>query len=394
MMKKISIMSHFKNISLPHYGGIFDSSAEDKLSWREIPDFERARIGNFNRRHTLGIPRIEISDQHRDRLKWGVLKLALLFILCCMLPVPLFADYVDDKLPDDTSVQIKNGARQIIELGIKNRHAVKLTKRMISEKFSQDQILAAYDVLITVKEQNLSEEPIMDKLNEGIAKEVRPDSIILAMEKVRLRYETARDCARILSADEDHVQTMTEEIAECMTAGIDANDIRKVAETLKGKAEAMSKRKAETLNKRSIRIMKTMGRSGVESQYALGIVESAFENGYTTNAMGDLENSFKLNARWTASVSDLAKAYIAAIEDGATFDDVDFYDPWTTSLGARISGGFGHRMPGRGIPPGGPAGGVIPRGRPIGGSPSALPIAPASPRGNPNGLTPEAPPGN
>ncbi len=317
-----------------------------------------------------------------------------MFILCCMLPVPLFADYVDDKLPDDTSAQIKNGARQVIELGIKNRHAVKLTKRMISEKFSQDQILAAYDVLITAKEQNLPEEPIMEKLNEGIAKEVPPDSIILAMEKVRVRYETARDCAKVLSTDEDHVQAMTEEIAECMAAGINANDIRKVALTLKGKAETMSKRKAEALNKRSIRIMKTMGRSGVESQYALGVVESAFENGYTTNAMGDLENSFKLNARWTSSVSNLAMAYIAAIEDGATFDDVDFYDPWTTSLGSRISGGFGHGMPGRGgFPPGGPAGGVIPLGRPIGGSPSAPPIAPASPGGSPNGLAPKAPPG-
>ena len=36
------------------------------------------RIGNFNRRHTMGVPRIEISDQRRDQPNWGVLKLALM----------------------------------------------------------------------------------------------------------------------------------------------------------------------------------------------------------------------------------------------------------------------------------------------------------------------------
>ena len=318
----------------------------------------------------------------------------IIFILCCLSPVPLFADYVDDKLPDNTSAQIKEGARQIIELGTKERQAVKITDRMISENFPQDQILAAYDVLITAKEQNLPEEPIIDKLNEGMAKEVQPASIILAMDKVRARYETARDCANILSTDKDHVEAMMEEIAECMAAGIDANDIRKVAEVLREKAETMSKRTAESLNKRSIRIMKTMGRSGVESPYALAVVESAFISGYSSSDLEGLENSFKLNARWTSSVSELASAYVAAIEDGATFDDVDFYDPWTTSLGSRISGGFGQRMPGKSIAPGGPAGG-IPLGRPKNGPSQVLPKATSPPQGgSPNEPMPEASPGN
>jgi hypothetical protein len=298
-----------------------------------------------------------------------------------MFPAPLFADYVDDKLPDDTSAQIKDGARMIIGLGIKKRHAVKITKRMLSNNFKQEQILAAYNVLKAAKEQNLSEDPVIDKLNEGIAKDVQPDSIILAMEKVRVRYETARGSAKILSADENHIQAMTEEIAECMAAGIDASHISKVAAMLKEKAETTSKRGAEALNKRSIRAMKTMGRSGVESLYVLGVVESAFENGFDANGMQGLENSFILNAQWTSSVSDLAKAYEVAIEEGATFEDVELYDPWTTSFGSRIPGGFGFGAPGSGIPPGGPPGGPV-------GSPPAPPNGSPPPGGNPSGPPP------
>jgi len=42
-------MSQFQNVFPPNYGGIFDSSVKDKLSGSETPDFERGRIGNFNR---------------------------------------------------------------------------------------------------------------------------------------------------------------------------------------------------------------------------------------------------------------------------------------------------------------------------------------------------------
>ena len=139
---------------------------------------------------------------------FGTMKrlLFIIFIMCCFAPSALFADYVDDKLPDGTSAQIKEGARQIIDLGVKRRHVVKITKRMIKSNFDEKQIVAAYDVLIAARKKGLSEDPLMDKLNEGIAKEVQPDKIIQAMEKVRGRYETASRYAKILSNDEKHIK--------------------------------------------------------------------------------------------------------------------------------------------------------------------------------------------
>jgi len=83
-IKIINLMSQFQSVSPPHYGGIFDSSVMGKLSDSEIPDFERKRIGNFNRRmmpyRSLRLPlRIEISDQAEISadFEWSVLKLAL-----------------------------------------------------------------------------------------------------------------------------------------------------------------------------------------------------------------------------------------------------------------------------------------------------------------------------
>jgi len=328
-------------------------------------------------------------------MMFGIMKklFFIIFIICCLIPSPLFADYVDDKLPTDTSVQIKNGARQIIRLGVKRRHVVKVTKRMIKNNFEEEQILAAFDVLIATRKKGLPEDPLMDKLNEGIAKEVQPGQIIQAMEKVRVRYETASRYAKMLSGDEDHIEDMITEIAECMAAGIDAGDIGKVVEELKKKTESMKKKKTESLNKRTIRTMRTMARSGVQSQYALGVVDSAFKNGFDADEMLGLENSFKLNARWTSSASDLARAYSVAIENGATFSDVDFYDPWTTNFGSNIPGGSGPGMSGRGIPPGGGfMGGGPPNGfdgdDARGSAPSSAPSGSRPSGGAPGGPSP------
>jgi hypothetical protein len=308
--------------------------------------------------------------------------LALSFI-CCALPAPLFADYVDSKLPAGTSEQIKEGAREIIQLGIKKRHIVKVTKRMIENNFDDNQVLAAYNVLIEARKKELPGDLLMDKLNEGIAKEVQPDSIIQVMEKVRVRYETASRYAKMLSDDADHIEAMTTEIAECMAAGIDADAIGMISEILNKKSKSLRKSTAESLNKRTIRAMKTMARSGVQSQDALSVVNSAFRNGFDADDMLGLENSFKLNARWASSTSDLAKAYSVAIESGATFTDTDFYDPWTTSFGSRIPGDAG--MPSGGIPPGG--GPITHPGGP-GGGPGGPGGSPPAGGGGPGGPQP------
>lgn len=312
-------------------------------------------------------------------MTFGIMKrlFLIIFTMCCLIPSPLLADYVDDKLPADISVAVKDGARQIIQFGVKRRHVVKVTKRMVENNFDEKQMLGAFDVLMAAVEAGLPEDPLMDKLNEGIAKEVQPDSIIQAMEKVRGRYETANRYAKMLSDDEDHIEAMTTEIAECMAAGVDAGDIRKIADILKKKSESMKASKAESLNRRTIQAMKTMARSGVQSRDALGVVNSAFKSGFDAKDMQGLENSFKLNARWSSSVSDLAKAYAVAIDNGATFNDADFYDPWTTSFGSTMPGGAGPGMPGGGIPPGGggPIGGSPPGGPSIGGAPGGPPPA-------------------
>jgi hypothetical protein len=306
----------------------------------------------------------------------------IILLMCWALPAPLSADYVDDKLPDGTSLQIKDGARQIIQLGVKRRHVVKVTKRMIENDFDDNQIVAAHNVLINGLKKGLAEDPLIDKLNEGIAKDVQPESIVQAMEKVRVRYETANRYAKKLSDDEDHIEAMTEEIAECMAAGIDAGDIGKVTQLLQKNSEDMRASRARALNKRTVRAMKTMARSGVQSQDALSVVNSAFESGFNAEDMEGLENSFALNARWSSSVTDLARAYSVAIENGATFNDPDFYDPWTTSFGSTMPGGAG--MPSGGIPPGG---GPITHG---GGGPGGPGGSPPAGGGGPGG----PPPGN
>jgi outer membrane protein assembly factor BamB len=67
------------------------------------------RIGNFNHRHTKHISRIEISDQRRDRPKWGVLKLALLSIVFFAAGPSYASDWPQYLGPDRNAVSGEKG---------------------------------------------------------------------------------------------------------------------------------------------------------------------------------------------------------------------------------------------------------------------------------------------
>jgi hypothetical protein len=289
----------------------------------------------------------------------------LLWAACffCLIPFLAFADEVDKGLPTDTSSKIKESARQVIQLGVEPDTVIKMTKSMISDGFTDQQIISGHELLIKTKKQNIDEEAIINKLHEGIAKNVAAESILQAMEKVRARYELANTYTQSMNTDKEQTKAMARQMAECMAAGMDKSNMNKIIEMLQQKTKNASRDEASRLNEKTLETATTMARSGANSKAIVDVMNNALKRNYNSGQMEKLGYTFMTQARGSYSASELAMAYSDAIKNGATPDRLRNFNPLRTSPDSGFAGG--------GAPPAG--GGIASGGAPPGpgGAPPA-----------------------
>ncbi|MFC1839946.1 hypothetical protein ACFL1N_10225 [Thermodesulfobacteriota bacterium] len=254
----------------------------------------------------------------------GLIKKSSLIILSLFffLPAISFADILDEELPKDTPLQIKEKARQVIRLGVENKGVVKMTQTMLQNSFSNREMLDAYEILAEAKKNGLPEDPIMNKLHEGVGKQVKSGNIIMAMEKVQARYKTAGDLAQRMTRDREQSRNMTEDIAEAMTAGMDSSDVEKIGEMLKTRTKEQSGKGTTELAEQTFKTVKTMARIGIESESTAGVIEDALRKGYDPDKMTKLKNAFIVQARTRANPSELANYFSHSIRAGVSVDDL------------------------------------------------------------------------
>ena len=82
------------------------------------------------------------------------------------------------------------------------------------------------------------------------------------MERVRSRYKTANDYAQSLTRDRDQVRTITQDIAECMAAGMGQNNMARITEMLQQRRNEMNTVEGAELNQETIRTVRGMARIG------------------------------------------------------------------------------------------------------------------------------------
>jgi hypothetical protein len=252
-------------------------------------------------------------------------KLLFILMIMCFIPAFGFADEVDDGLPADTPAQVKESARQAISLGVQNHGVINMTQTMLQNKYTEKQMLAAHEVLINARKQNLDTEPIMNKFNESVAKKEKASKSIKAMEKVRSNYETASGLAGRMTQDKTQTRAMTQELAECMNAGVTTKNMEQISTMLQTRTKDMKMEDAQALNKGTLVTVKQMAGSGADSGSVTNVVKNAFEKGYTVRDMEKLGNTFTEQVKNASSSTALANSYANAVKNGAKADDVGNY---------------------------------------------------------------------
>jgi len=271
-----------------------------------------------------------------------------------------FGDEVEESLSTLATEQVKVNTRAMINAGINSDGAIKMTRLMLENRFSEEHALRAQQIIMNAHQQGLPVEPIMGKAHEGMAKQIQAKNIVRAMEQVRSRYAFAHEQARALTHERSEIRTMGNTIAKGLAAGMNQEDIRGITISLQERARQMTRAQTMELAQESFKATRDMARLGLSSKDTTDLVCLALQNSYTARKMENMRNSFMTQSR-SSHPTHLANSYFNAIKGGKSAD----------SLGSSSSGGpsgpEGPGGPGGPEGPGGPGGPGGPEGPGSGG---------------------------
>jgi hypothetical protein len=288
--------------------------------------------------------------------------LAIVFVLLNVSYA--LCDEVDDTLQNTTTQEIKSSTRLLIQNGIPGDEAIKLTRLMIKEQFKQKDVLRAHEIIMNAKQEGLPPEPIMNKFYEGIAKQVRNENILQAMERVRSRHAFANEEAKKMVQKQDQVNSLRDIISDSSAAGISNEDIGHIMSEFQKRAEQMERIHADELAMESFKTARFMARVGVPSQETKEVISQALRHRYTAWDMITLRTRFKAQYGHSDPES-LAREYKRQIQKGRDAgslnrggngqfgnDDPGNSGNWNKAGGAGGQGGTGgsgsSKGPGRG----------------------------------------------
>jgi hypothetical protein len=302
---------------------------------------------------TVFIPREKIFDVCFYKHEGGFPMKNLLLTLCIVLCIPFLslADEVDKGFPANATIKIKESAKLVVQAGIESSQVIKMTQSMISDNFTEQQIIEGYDLLIKATKQEVPTDSIINKLYEGIAKNANSEKILQAMEDVRSRYEFSNTYTQNMKIDPVQSKTVAKEVADCLTAKMDKGGMNKIKVMLQNKTQNAPKSQAFDLIMKTLNTTRIMARSGVDSSDVVDVMNSAFKRNYSAGQMETLGNTFMTQAKGLTSAPDLARAYSSAIKSGATPDNFAAFNQSMPPQGGMAGGGPGGGMVGPGAPP-------------------------------------------
>ncbi len=239
----------------------------------------------------------------------------ILLLLCAGAAM---GDAIDDGLATDTPQAIKAGARQAIQNGLEQDGVVKLTRAMLQNKFTEQQVQLAYALMLEARSSGLPVQSLMNKAFEGMAKNVPPPMIVNAMEAVQSRNAFAFQHAAKLSNEKSHMENLGHTLAAGLAAGLSQEDADKITNMVQQRAGSMNSDQAYSLASECFETARDISRLGVSSQDVTGLVIQALSKGFNHEDMRAMHSSFMIQAQHSEP-QNLARGYAAAIQEGKGF---------------------------------------------------------------------------
>jgi hypothetical protein len=280
-------------------------------------------------------------------MKGGKINMKRIYALVAMIFLctsPLFGDEVDDGLSKGAPEQLKTHTRAMIKAGVASTDALKMTKAMEQNRFQAENIVRSQEIVMSALKDGLPAGPVMSKAYEGLAKGVREQDVVNAMERTRARYSLAYQTARKVADSTQQVEQTGNTIAEGMAAGLKTQDCDRIADKLQQRDRDRKRDRTNVLAKESFMTVREMVRYRVPSDVAAGTVCAALEQAYQARDMERLRTSFMKNARY-GNATQLANNYAAHIRNGVISRDLEsagrYGNGWSSESSAGSGSGAG-----------------------------------------------------
>lgn len=264
-------------------------------------------------------------------------------------------------------VQLQSLENSFVAAGMNMTDASSLAQSMAEAHFSAAQLHQIGQQIQASAEERTTQNAVISKIREGLAKRVGPDGIIAACDKVRDRYGFAMKLAKTL--DKERPTGLGETIAEGMSSGLTREDADKIANGLQASSQQASQSKRQALAGETMTTSRDMVRMGVSSALTSSVVGEALARGYDEGSMQMLRQTFN-SQKMQGDMNQVAERLGSAIRQGVKARDLGSRASGTGNGwggGNSSSGGSGLGSGGSGVGGGFGSGGSGPRGGSGGG---------------------------
>lgn len=225
----------------------------------------------------------------------------------------------------------------LVQAGLSPTDAADLTRRMTEAGYTGAQMAQIRERIQNADNEPATRAALVSKVREGLAKQVGPEAIVRATERVRDRYRVALGIARTLPGPGD--AGLGPIIADGLSSGLGEQDAAAIAAGLRARERDLDREQLHALAVDTMTTARDMVRLGVSSATTAGVVGAALRQGYDAPAMQTLRQTLHAE-RMQANMNQVADRLGLAIQQGVRARD----------LGAHAGAG------GKGGGPGGAAG--------------------------------------
>lgn len=245
--------------------------------------------------------------------------LAALLVVLVMAGLA-WADDPNDGIGINVDARVMASVRELVRLGVPKDDVLRMTREMVTYRFTGEQILRVHAVVRETVREGLPQRPVTNKAYEGMVKDVDPEGIIRAMEQVRLRYASAYRHARMVAQDDD-ASALGDTIAECMAAGLQETQVARLTQRLTERIRISDRSEGAALARMSFMTVREMVRMGASTKNATDTVCLALERSWSSQDMERLRAAFMAQARYR-SPDGVVAGYARRIGDGQTCSEI------------------------------------------------------------------------
>jgi hypothetical protein len=221
-----------------------------------------------------------------------------------------------------SQVQVQTMERNLVRAGMKAPDAAKMVQSMVTARFTYAQMTEVEEQMQLARREQLTLEAVRNKVYEGIAKHIAPDSIIQAANKVQERHAFAMQMAA--SVGRQKHSALGGIYAACLTSGLNREDAQRITAHLQTRSRQMNRERLQTLAVETMTTARDMVRLGVSSQVTASVINGALAHGYDQAAMRTMRHRFT-EQQTATNREQLAQRYGQAIDRGARAEDLGGY---------------------------------------------------------------------